>query len=71
MAAEKVLSKTTVAVSAAIVLSSTLPATSKHRHVTHVHPTIYNMMPDVIGGSCPPSGGPSCSSSCSGYSKRD
>ena len=62
-------SKIKIALSAAFVLSTTfssLAATKHHHRVTHVHPTIYNMVPDAIGGSCPPSGGPSCSSSCSG-----
>jgi hypothetical protein len=38
----KVLSKTTIALSAALVLSATLPgsATSKHRRIAHIHSTI-------------------------------
>jgi len=57
-------SKTEIALSAAIVLSTavTASATTKHHHrVTHVHPAIYNMVPVSIGGSCPANGGPSCS----------
>jgi hypothetical protein len=61
-------SKTKIALSAAIVLSTAFPgsAATKHHRVTHVHPAIYNMVPDTIGGGCPANGGPSCSSSCSG-----
>jgi hypothetical protein len=64
----KMFSKTKITLSAAIVLSTALTASAatKHHRVTHVHPAIYNMVPDTIGGGCPPSGGPSCSSSCSG-----
>jgi hypothetical protein len=49
----------TIALSAALVLSGTLPgsATSKHRRIAHVHSTIYSTVPDASGGSCPPSGG--------------
>jgi len=48
----KVLSKTTIALSAALVLSATLPgsATSKHRRIAHVHSTIYNTVPDRTTG---------------------
>jgi hypothetical protein len=49
------------AVSAAIVISAACPAlaaTKHHHRVTHVHPTIYNMVPDT---GCPANGGPSCS----------
>ena len=35
-----------------------LAATRHHRRVTHVHPTIYNTVPDT---GCPANGGPSCS----------
>ncbi len=60
--------KTAIVLSAAIALTTTLPAlaATKHYRVAHAHPAIYNMTPDAFGGSCPPSGGPSCSSSCSG-----
>jgi hypothetical protein len=33
-------------------------AATKHHRVTHVHPAIYNIVPDT---SCPANGGPSCS----------
>jgi hypothetical protein len=49
------------ALSAAIVISAACPAlaaTKHHHRVTHVHPTIYNMVPDT---GCPANGGPSCS----------
>jgi len=61
-------SKTKIALSAAVVLSTVFPASAatKHHRVTHAHPAIYNMVPATIGGSCPPSGGPSCSGDCSG-----
>ncbi len=36
----------------------TLAATKHHNRVTHVHPAIYNMVPDT---GCPANGGPSCS----------
>jgi hypothetical protein len=58
------LSKTEVALSAAIVLSAAFPASgaTKHHRVTHVHPAIYNIMvPATIGGGCSANGGPSCS----------
>ena len=58
------LSKTKVALSAAIVLSAVFPASAatKHHRVTHVHPAIYNMVvPAAVGGGCPANGGPSCS----------
>jgi uncharacterized protein YcgI (DUF1989 family) len=38
------------ALSAAIVISAACPAlaaTKHHHRVTHVHPTIYNMVPDT------------------------
>jgi hypothetical protein len=35
-----------------------LAATRHHHRVTHVHPTIYNTVPDT---GCPANGGPSCS----------
>jgi hypothetical protein len=49
------------ALSAAIVISAACPAlaaTKHHHRVTHVHPAIYNMVPDT---GCPANGGPSCS----------
>jgi hypothetical protein len=54
-------SKTTLALSAAIVLSIAFPAlaATKHYHpVTHAHSAIYNRIPDT---GCPANGGPSCS----------
>jgi hypothetical protein len=62
------LSKTKVALSAAVVLSTAFSASAatKHHRVTHIHPAIYNMVPATVRDSCPPSGGPSCSSACSG-----
>ena len=43
-----------IVLAAAIVLSTILPASAatKHHRVTHVHPAIYNMVPDPIRGSC-------------------
>jgi len=62
------LSKTKVALCAAIILSTALPASavSKHHRVTRGHPTIYNMVVPAVGGRCTPSGGPECSGDCSG-----
>jgi hypothetical protein len=38
-----------------------------HHRVTHVHSTIYNMVvPTAAGGGCTASGGPACSSACTG-----
>ena len=38
-----------------------------HHRVTHVHPAIYNMViPAAAGGGCTASGGPACSSACTG-----
>jgi hypothetical protein len=62
-------SKTTLAVSAAIVLSTAFPAlaaTKHHQRVAHSHPAIYNMVPAAAGGGCTASGGPACSSACTG-----
>ena len=47
------------------------PSTGNHRpvhhRVTHVHPAIYNMViPAAAGGGCTASGGPACSSACTG-----
>ena len=60
--------KTKVALSAAIVLSIAFPASAatKHHSVTHVHPAIYNMVPDTIRDGCSPTGVPLCSNICSG-----
>jgi hypothetical protein len=57
------LSKTIVALSAAIVLGTAFPASAatKHHRASHVHPAIYNTVPDAVGGGCPANGGPSCS----------
>jgi hypothetical protein len=61
-------SKTKVALSAAIVLSTAFPASAsiKHHRVTHLHPAIYNMVPGTNRGSCSPTGVPLCSNICSG-----
>jgi hypothetical protein len=61
-------SKTKVALSAVIVLSAAFPASAatKHHRATHVHPAIYNMVPDTVGGSCSPTHAPLCSNICSG-----
>jgi hypothetical protein len=38
-----------------------------HHRVTHVHSAIYNMViPAAAGGGCTASGGPACSSACTG-----
>jgi len=58
------LSKTKVALSAAIVLGAAFPASAatKHHRVTRVHPAIYNMVvPAAVRGGCPANGGPGCS----------
>jgi hypothetical protein len=64
------LSKTKIALSAAVILITAFPAwaaTKHHHRVTHVHPAIiYNMVPGTTGGVCPANGGPSCSSACTG-----
>jgi hypothetical protein len=65
-------SKKKIALSFAVVLSIALPASAAtkqhHHHVTPVHPAaIYNMtIPAAAGGSCTASGGPACSSACTG-----
>jgi hypothetical protein len=63
------LSKIKVALSAAIVLGnafSASAATKQHR-VTHVHTGIYNrVIPAAAGDRCTASGGPACSSACTG-----
>jgi hypothetical protein len=62
------LSKTKVALLAAIVLSLPFPASAatKHHRVTRVHPTFYNMVVPAAAGGCTASGGPECSSACTG-----
>ena len=62
-------SKTKVALSAAIVLSTAFPASAaiKHHRVTHVHPGIYNMVPDTSGGGCSPIHPPLCRNICTGH----
>jgi hypothetical protein len=62
-------SNTTLALSAAIVLSAALPAlaaTKHHYRVTNAHSAIYNRPPATAGGGCTASGGPACSSACTG-----
>ena len=61
-------SKTKIALSAAIVLSTAFPASAatKHHRVTHVHPAIYNTVPDTAGGGCSPIHPPLCSNICTG-----
>jgi hypothetical protein len=58
-------SKTTIALSAAIVLSTafTASAATKSR-VPHANPVAHNMVPNNNGDRCPASGGPSCSDAC-------
>jgi hypothetical protein len=52
-------SKTTLALSAAIVLSTAFPALAATKHR-------YRNAPADIGGGCTASGGPACSSACTG-----
>jgi hypothetical protein len=61
-------SKRKIVLSAAIVLSTAFPASTatKHHRVTQVHPSIYNVVPDTVRGSCSPTGVPLCSNICSG-----
>ena len=65
------LSKTKIAVSAAIVLSTVFPASAatKHHRVNQFHRPIYNYVrrpiynmavPGAVGGGCPANGGPGC-----------
>jgi hypothetical protein len=50
------LSKTKVALSAAVVLSIAIPASAATKHrVTRLH------FPAAVGGGCPANGGPGCS----------
>ena len=44
-----------------LAMAQASAATKHHHRVTHVHPAIYNMVPDSIGAVCPANGGPSCS----------
>jgi hypothetical protein len=66
------LSRTNVALFAAIVLGAALPASgaTKHHRTIHVdrpiynyvHRPIYNMVvPAAVDGGCPANGGPGCS----------
>jgi hypothetical protein len=59
-------SRTTIALAAAIVLSTafTASAATVHHRASDANPAIYNTVLGNNGGSCPPSGGPSCSSAC-------
>ena len=44
-----------------------LAATKQHHRISHVHSAIYNMVvPTAAGGGCTASGGPACSSACTG-----
>jgi hypothetical protein len=64
-----VLSKTKVALAAAIVFSIAFPASAatkhhrvtQHHRVTHGHSAIYNMVPSDTGGGCPANGDSGCS----------
>jgi hypothetical protein len=62
------LRKLAVALSAAIVLGTALPASAatKHHRVGHRDPAIYNVVPGSIGGGCSPTGVPLCNNICSG-----
>jgi hypothetical protein len=57
-----------IALSAALFLSAVFPASAATKHhrvsygVSHDRRVIYNsVVPDEVSGSCPPSGGPTCS----------
>jgi hypothetical protein len=58
------ISKTNIALAAAIVLSTAVSASAAttHRASYLKRSAIYNIVPNYI--SCPPSGGPSCSDAC-------
>jgi hypothetical protein len=58
------ISKTNIALAAAIVLSTAVSASAATTHrATHVKRSpIYNIVPNY--NSCPASGGPSCSDAC-------
>ena len=60
------LSKPTISLSAAIVLSTAFAASAatNHHRVTHANPAAYNTGLDNNSDRCPPSGGPSCSDAC-------
>jgi hypothetical protein len=62
------LSKTKVALSAAIVLSTVFPALAATRHprATHVRPEAYDVVPDHGSGDCSPVHPPFCSNICTG-----
>ena len=52
-----VLSKTKIALSAAVVLSATFPtwaATKHHHRVTYARPQMYDVVPDHNSGDCSP-----------------
>ena len=64
-----VLSKTKIALSAAVVLSATLPtwaATKHHHRVTYARPQMYDVVPDHNSGDCSPVHPPFCSNICTG-----
>lgn len=59
------LSKTKVALSAAIVLSAAVPASAatKRHHFAHAHPEIYNTVPYATCSATHP---PFCNNICTG-----
>jgi hypothetical protein len=59
-------SRTTIALAAAIVLGTALTASAAtvHQRASHANSAIYNTVVGNSGGSCSPSGGPSCSTAC-------
>jgi hypothetical protein len=63
-------SKTTLVLAVAIVLGTAFPslaATKHHDRVAHPHSAIYNRVrAAAAGGGCTASGGPACSSACTG-----
>jgi hypothetical protein len=60
------LCRTTIGLAAAIVLSTALTASAAtvHQRAGSANRTIYNAVVGNNGGSCSPSGGPSCSTAC-------
>jgi hypothetical protein len=58
------ISKTNIALTAVIILSTAVSASAATTHrATHVkRSAIYNVVPNY--NTCPPSGGPSCSDAC-------
>jgi hypothetical protein len=62
------LSKTKVALSAAIIFSTAFPASAATRHhrITHLRPEIYGTVPDTNGGTCSPIRPPFCRNICTG-----